>query len=278
MANRLTRVNEKIDAKLKELGQDRDERRRAVQLVAKRESRLEDLSEELGAARRRVRCRRRAVEEVRTDLEQLRTEMPDGEESALEERLDELAGELDEAVRIRDRLLDRIDRVTARLANAEDRLTEAIGDLAEDREALGRLRAKRRRINERRDRPSPNFAFAEFDCNDGTPLPKQSEVAVKDWCQRIGEKVRARFGAVHINSAYRHAAYNARIGGASLSIHIYDYPGRDHKAVAVDFSCEKGTPAEWFAFTAGLADGRGRYATFHHADTRNRIGWPDASW
>jgi hypothetical protein len=90
--------------------------------------------------------------------------------------------------------------------------------------------------------------------------------------------LRKSFGAVHINSGYRPTAYNASVGGEPNSVHIYDYPGRNFLAVAADITCENGSPADWYAFTAGKADGRGTYATFHHADTRSRIGWPDATW
>jgi hypothetical protein len=64
-------------------------------------------------------------------------------------------------------------------------------------------------------------------------------------------------------------------GGEPNSVHIYDYPGRNF---AADITCETGSPAEWYAFTAGKADGRGIYSTFHHADNRGRIPWPDATW
>jgi hypothetical protein len=90
--------------------------------------------------------------------------------------------------------------------------------------------------------------------------------------------LRERFGAVHVNSGYRPTAYNASVGGELNSVHIYDYPGRDCRAVAVDVTCEKGSASDWYAFTAGKADGRGLYGTFHHADTRSRIGWPDSTW
>jgi hypothetical protein len=68
------------------------------------------------------------------------------------------------------------------------------------------------------------------------------------------------------------------VGGEPNSVHIYDYPGRNFAAVAVDITCETGSPEEWYAFTAGKANGRGIYATFHHADNRSRIGWSDATW
>lgn len=281
MTDRLAQVNKRIRAKLAELDDDRAEREHARNLIGRIDARTDVLEDELRRARKRLQRRRTAIREVREHLDRLESESPgrDTEEEAeLRALLDRLSGEFDEAITTRDRILNRLDRLQDKRDDARVALRKAIDESEDDRQALKRLRERRKRIKEARDRPSPNFDWAEFDCKDGTPLPEKSKPAVRHWCQTIGEPVRARFGSVHINSAFRHRAYNARIGGEDNSVHIYDFPGRDFKAVAVDFSCERGTPADWFAFTAGKADGRGRYNTFHHADTRNRIGWPDASW
>ena len=278
---RLEEVNKRIAARLRELEDDRAARTAAHAVVLRKDARLEDLEKELDGARRRLRRRRETVKQVKQDLAEAEAASPDEdteEEADLRARLDQLAGEVDEAIAVRDRLLGRIDRVSARRAEAVAARTDAAEESRETFEALERLRDRRKRILERQDRPSPNFSWAEFDCNDGTRLPEASKPAVKDWCQRIGEPLRQQFGTVTINSAFRHRAYNARIGGEDASVHIYDYPGRDFKAVAVDFRCARGTPRDWSNFTAGRADGRGLYSTFHHADTRNRIGWSDASW
>lgn len=278
---KLTELNKRIQAKLDELEDDKEERERARHAVHRKDARAAELLDELRQARKRLKRRRDVLQELRSDLDEAAKETPDedtAEEERLRARLDRLAGEYEEQVATRDRLLVRLDRLRETRSDAREALSQALAESEEDREAIARMRARRKRIQERRDKPSPNFDFGEFDCNDGTPLPLESEPAVRDWCMRIGEPVRARFGSVHINSGFRHAAYNARIGGEPASVHIYDYPGRDFKAVAGDFTCERGTPAEWYAFTFEKADGRGRYATFHHADTRNRIGWQDATW
>lgn len=282
--SRLAQINARIKAKLRELDDDRADRERAAKLVASLDARAEDIAAELTRARQRLNRRREALAEVRQDLEDANAATPDAdtdEEAELAARRDELAGEIEEAVALRDRLLSRLDRLQDKQDAAKAALKKVLDESAEDREALARLRERRKRAQEQaaqNDRPSPNFTWAEFDCNDGTPLPQQSKPAVRHWCQTVGELVRARYGSVHINSAFRHRAYNARIGGEDNSVHIYDFPGREFKAVAVDFSCAKGSPPEWYSFTSGKADGRGLYATFHHADTRNRIGWPDATW
>jgi len=292
-------MNEKIEAKLKEFKSGKGKTERAQKIVSKVDAKSAELREELKQIRLELDERRAVVKEVREDLhvaeleeevERLRVaagEAPEGlvdsdegdeQISLLGSRLDTLSGLVEEGLATRDRLLDRLDRLKEKEAEAESALEEAINERDEDREALTRMRARRKRIKERADRPSPHFAYAEFDCRNGQALPKESEPAVKDWCERIGEPLRKQFGAVHINSGYRPTDYNASVGGEPNSVHIYDYPGRNFSAVAVDVTCETGTPADWYAFTAGKADGRGIYATFHHADNRSRIPWSAATW
>lgn len=277
-------LNRRIKAKLDELDDDRRDRERALNILHRVDAKTAELRDELVRVRNRIRRRRSAVREVKEELMELDDKSPNEdtpEELELQERLDQLAGELDEALATRDRIIDRLDRLQDKRDDAKKALQRAVAESSEDREALERMRNRRERIRkarERNDRPSPNFDWAEFDCNDGTPLPEAAKPAIKDWCERIGEPARKRFGSVHVNSGYRHRVYNARIGGEDNSVHIYDFPGRNCKAVAVDFTCATGRPSDWYDFTAGKADGRGRYSTFHHADTRNRIGWPDATW
>ena len=294
-------INLRIEARLRELKLDRAQRERAQKTASKVEARVDELRTELIHTREALQRHRAALKEVREDLhiaeleaeiERLREqlgEVPPGllqpedraddvQVARFEARLDSLAGLIEEGVATRDRLLDRLDRLRERDADAQRAVDEAIREIDDDRQTLERMRKRRQRIKERMDRPSVHFAYAEFDCHNGQDLPKAAEPAVKDWCQRIGEPLRRRFGAVHINSAYRPAAYNASVGGEQNSIHIYDFAGRNFRAVAADISCERGTPEQWYAFTGGKADGRGIYATFHHADTRGRIGWADATW
>lgn len=284
MGKRVAELNKRIKAKLKELQDDKEDRERARRIIHRVDATVAELSDELVNVRKRIKRRRALIAEVRDDLGELEAKTPDEdtpEEQELRARLDELTGEYEEAIATRDRILGRLDRLQDKRADARKALEKAFAESNEDREALQRFRKRRKlalEARERNDRPSPNFDWAEFYCNDGTPFPEGSKPAIKHWCETVGEPLRAKYGSVHINSAFRHRAYNARIGGEDASVHIYDYPGRNFKAVAVDFRCAKGSPADWFMFTAGKADGRGRYNTFHHADNRNRIGWPDASW
>ena len=294
-------INEQIEAKLKDLKRAGAKTKRAQKVASKVDARVAELRDELKQVRLELDQRRAAVKEVREDLhvaeleeevERLRVavgETPEGagdadggdeELSRLGSALDSLSGLMEEGLATRDRLLDRLDRLRDREAEAESALTEATNEREEDREALKRMRARRQKIKDRQDRPSPHFAYAEFDCRNGQALPKAAEPAVKDWCERIGEPLRQKFGAVHINSGYRPVEYNESVGGETNSVHIYDLPGRNFAAVAVDVTCEKGSPDEWYAFTAGKADGRGIYSTFHHADNRGRFDppWSAATW
>jgi Peptidase M15 len=281
-------INARIATKLDELEEDQAERRQAQRVLDRIEARTEEVVAELRKVQRILRRRRAALEDVRSDLETLNLATPEREtagERLLRQRLDQLSGLIEEALTLRDELIAKLDRLAERRADAKAALQAEIGEIAEDREALERMRKRRRRIREaaeRNDKPSPNFSWAEFDCNDGTPIPEKSKPAIRHWCLTVGEPVRARYGPVHVNSGFRHKLYNARIGGEPNSVHIYDFPGRlppeDDGAVAVDFRCERGSPRDWYEFTAGKADGRGLYATFHHADNRNRIGWPDSIW
>lgn len=232
----------------------RNKASKAREIARKREAR----TDELAAAARSLR-------ESIFDKRKHRQELDEVEDAGQRERI---ADKIDEIEADLDRVVDRLDRAKRRSKAANE-------ELAKHNERVERLRKRRQEQREDAGPLTPNFSVSEFDCRDGTPVPSAAIPALKAWCEDVGEPVRAQFGAVYVNSGFRTASYNASIGGASNSIHIYTaHP----QAVAVDFTCARGTPAEWFDFTAGKADGRGRYSTFHHADNRNRIGWSDAVW
>jgi hypothetical protein len=133
----------------------------------------------------------------------------------------------------------------------------------------------------RQSRPSPNFSYSEFNTKDGTPVPKGAHKGLDHLCQNYLEPMRKKFGAIYITSGYRHQAYNSAIGGASASVHIYDYSGRDGSAVAADIVCQTGTPSQWADYAASLgAAGIGSYprSGFCHIDNRDRMGWPKSTW
>jgi hypothetical protein len=139
-----------------------------------------------------------------------------------------------------------------------------------------RTRAQKRTAEARRPkRPvagqlSPNFHISEFHCRDGTPVPQTAVPALKTHCEDILEPMRRRHGAVVITGPYRHRAYNASIGGASGSYHIYD----EHPdAPATDIRCGKGNVWQWAASAAEFTSkpaGIGTYpgSGFVHIDRR----------
>jgi hypothetical protein len=282
--SRLAEVERKIDDALVEIKRNDKKRDRTHRMIQRRTVIIREVRRELGEVKDELKDLRARVKVIIAKLEELREATPDEyteQEKRLEKRLDHLAGVIDELVSLRDRLLNRLDRLAERQDDARQAIREIEDEDDEDRDRLVYLRDKRRRIKEARaknDRPSPNFDWAEFDCNDGTPHPPESRPAIKEWCIRVGEPARKAYNTVFITSAFRHVEYNRRIGGESGSVHIYNYPGRDFKAVAVDFKCAKATATDWYNFTYGKADGRGKYNTFHHADTRNNLGWGDATW
>lgn len=162
----------------------------------------------------------------------------------------------------------------------DNRKTGHLKAMKKHRRAIRKLKRIFRRVL-LEQRPSPHFAYSEFDCHDGRQVPKASYPALDHLCQTYLEPLRAEFGAVHVTSGYRPQDYNARIGGASMSIHIYDYPGREQDAVAADVWCDRGTPAEWAAFLEQFDPGGlcpYPSSNFVHNDNRQRIGMPDARW
>lgn len=138
-----------------------------------------------------------------------------------------------------------------------------------------------RSLVKKRQRLSPNFHVAEFNCKDGTPVPKESYEALQHLCLTYLEPLRARFGRVRVTSGFRPAPYNRAIGGASESMHIYDFPGRDFEVVAADVVCERGTPQEWADFLEQFKPGGlcpYPSSGFCHVDNRQRAGLLPARW
>lgn len=106
---------------------------------------------------------------------------------------------------------------------------------------------------------STNFKVKEFRCRDGSDSILVDVDFVKDKLQ----KIRDHFGVpVTINSAYRTAAYNKKVGGASGSYHL--------KGQAFDIVVKGKTPAEvaTYAYRIGIP-GIIRYNTFVHVDSRS---------
>jgi uncharacterized protein YcbK (DUF882 family) len=104
---------------------------------------------------------------------------------------------------------------------------------------------------------------------------------VDDWHNiiptlHIAEVLRAEFGPTKVNSGYRDPDYNAQVGGAPISLHVYFN--------ALDLVPRDGTPEDWskylkHTYRLNLLGGIGLYPTFLHIDTRKLVfGRAPAFW
>lgn len=124
-------------------------------------------------------------------------------------------------------------------------------------------------MTDRRTPPGAHLSWDELACKDGTPYPlpltaRGRELGV------VFEAIRAAAGhkPLYVNSAYRTAEYNRRIGGARHSQHVQ---GR-----ALDLQPPRGmSVAVFYARIKRLAQstvpqirGIGQYRTFVHVDIR----------
>ena len=106
---------------------------------------------------------------------------------------------------------------------------------------------------------SRNFKVKEFACNDGSNVVLVDPLLV--W---VLQNVRDHFGKpVTITSGYRTVSYNAKVGGAADSLHIY--------GAAADFSVEgvKASDVQKYLETVLPGTGGiGKAASYTHVDTR----------
>ena len=109
---------------------------------------------------------------------------------------------------------------------------------------------------------SKNFKVKEFKCHDGSDTVKIDLDNVKTL-----QKIRDYFGkAIHINSAYRTKAYNAKIGGASASRHM--------TGQAADIVISGVDPLKIYLYALSIGShGAILYpnSSFVHVDTRSDI-------
>lgn len=112
------------------------------------------------------------------------------------------------------------------------------------------------------DKLSTNFKVKEFRCKDGS-----ESVLIDGKLVDILQSIRNYFGKpVTINSAYRNATYNRKVGGASGSLHV--------KGMAADIVVSGVAPAEVANYAERIGvKGIGLYETakdgyFVHVDTR----------
>jgi len=104
---------------------------------------------------------------------------------------------------------------------------------------------------------SANFKVKEFCCNDGSDT-----ILIDSALVEILQKIRSHFNkSVSINSAYRTAAYNAKVGGEKSSYHI--------KGQAADIVVSGTNVAEVAKYAESIGVlGIGLYSSFVHVDTR----------
>lgn len=125
-----------------------------------------------------------------------------------------------------------------------------------------------------RHRLSKHFVIEEFDCTDGTRVSPRDYKGLEYLCRQFLEPMRRKYGPCSVHSGYRTNRYNASIGGASRSYHVYSqHDGNDQ---AVDVSFARGHSALWHAAANSIRakkrrgrGGLGLYRTFVHIDIRD---------
>lgn len=110
---------------------------------------------------------------------------------------------------------------------------------------------------------SENFSTSEFECN-GSDAGEQQKISVA--LINLLEAIRADFQRpLVINSGYRTAEYNARVGGATKSQHV--------DGTAADIAPLKNNPAELLRLLKICQKkdpkGLGSYSSWIHVDVRS---------
>ena len=112
---------------------------------------------------------------------------------------------------------------------------------------------------------SRSFGVEELACNDGTPVPSKYYDNATKICERA-QRLRDLLGTpLQVNSGYRTATYNNKVGGEDKSYHL--------TASALDLSSHEWTAEQLGALYEGLIrlglvpdGGLGIYPTFIHVD------------
>lgn len=108
---------------------------------------------------------------------------------------------------------------------------------------------------------STNFTVKEFACKDGSDY-----ILIDTELVKLLQSIRTYFGKpVVINSAYRNADYNKKIGGATSSQHV---EGRAADIVVQGVDPKK--VAEYAESLMPKKGGIGLYSNFTHVDTRSK--------
>lgn len=94
-----------------------------------------------------------------------------------------------------------------------------------------------------RHRLSKHFTIEEFDCHDGTNVPRRDYDSLEILCKTILEPMRRKYGPCKVLSGFRTPSHNASVGGATHSYHVYTrHDGNDQ---AADLKFARGTPSDW---------------------------------
>ena len=196
---------------------------------------------------------------------------PAGKGEHSEEWEDRAADRLDEFAEETEAVEAEIDAMMERITDHRDLKDQLRKNIDEDEARIDRLQdRRRRRRKEKSDQLTKDFHLAEFDCRNGATVKGNCPAIIddlEDLCKRHLQPLRDSGGVVAINSGFRTAAYNASIGGASNSYHIYTVRS---KAPAVDHVQGGRSPSGVAAWhdSHDAFDGMGRYSSFVHGDDR----------
>jgi uncharacterized protein YcbK (DUF882 family) len=114
-----------------------------------------------------------------------------------------------------------------------------------------------------------NFLLEEFNCKDGTKVPKDLIANVEEVARNL-QVLRDYLGEpIHVNSGYRTPTYNKKVGGKPMSQHL--------QAKAADITVKSKTPRQVSKIIEKLIEsgdmkqgGIGVYPGFTHYDIRGR--------
>ena len=112
---------------------------------------------------------------------------------------------------------------------------------------------------------SKNFRLKEFDCKDGSKMPKEVLQNIRQLAKQLQYLRDYCDMPIKINSAYRSVEHNASVGGSKNSRHLYGY--------ASDIVIQGFAPKDTYALIEYLIGkgimkqgGLGKYKTFTHYD------------
>ena len=112
--------------------------------------------------------------------------------------------------------------------------------------------------NDRNGKVTENFKVREYACKDGSDL-----VLVDEELAKLLQEIRNRLGPVHINSGFRTASWNDKVGGKPYSYHL--------AGMAADIWVKDVSPKKVAQTASAILDTHGGvilYTNFVHVDVR----------